>query len=129
MNEYVYTYKFVDQVHDTGLSIPSTIGFSVATTYKTITESNSISMTVGKTISFNSSIDSKLGTFARIKTNKYCVKVTNKYTGNEIRTYYENMASVSDRSYRPIYRNTSNNIIFKYSCSHYQAKILKSSTF
>lgn len=32
---------------------------------------------------------------------------------------------VSDRTYRPIYRNSPNNIVFKYGGSTYQAKILQ----
>lgn len=145
MDEYVYNYESLGQVYDTGagvttyilvgsnlgwaqrsqFSFDSTITFSVSAVYKAITGQTSISMRVGETISFDSSMDSKLGTFARIKTNKYRETVTEKYSGNVVSSYIENSALVSDRTYRPIYRNSSNNIVFKYGGSTYQAKILR----
>lgn len=145
MDEYVYKYEKLNQVYDSGSSITSyllvgsnlgwsqrsqysfsnTVGFSVSVGYKAVTGSASISMTVGETISFDSSMDSRLGTFARMKTNRYRVTVSEKYSGRVISTYNENIALVSDRTYRPIYRNSSNNIIFKYGGSTFQAKILK----
>lgn len=143
---YVYSYKKVKQVYDTGSNITSyiligsnlgwkqrsqctfgkNVSFSLTAGYKNITGSASMSMSVEETISFDSSMDSKLGIFGRIKTNQYKVTKTDKYSGKVISSYTENMMLVFDRTYRPIYRKSNNKIIFKYSKSTYQASILKS---
>lgn len=114
MDEYVYNYESLGQVYDTGAGV---------TTY--ILVGSNLGWAQRSQFSFDSSMDSKLGTFARIKTNKYRVTVTEKYSGNVVSSYIENSALVSDRTYRPIYRNSSNNIVFKYGGSTYQAKILR----
>lgn len=145
MDEIIYSYDFIKEMYDTGASVTSyalvgskydwaqrgsittsgSVTFGVTSAFKNITGSASISMGTSQTYTTDSSMDSRLGVFARIKTNRYRVTKKEKYSGRVISTYYTNKELIFDRTTRPIYTNSSNNIIFKYSGNTYSAKIIK----
>ena len=152
-DEYVYTYTFIENKFDSYSAIDEdsevlkliligsklswtqrdsynfslSVSFGATAAYKAITGNTAISMNVGQTVKFKSTLDSKLGLFARVKTNRYKVTVSTKYSGTVVSTYYENMLLLTEKTYRPIYKSLDNKIVYYYGEEQYQAKILKPS--